>query len=345
MSGAPKKIRVLVIDDSAFNRRALTEMLESAPDVAVVGKASDGEEGLKLALSLRPDAITLDLGMPHLDGFAFLRLVMAQAPTPVIVISSYAHRADVFKALELGAFDFIAKPTRHISAEVMQIRGELLAKVRSARQARRESLSPPPERARGAEAGGPLRVVVLGASTGGPPAVQRLAALLPADLPLGIAVALHMPEGFTKAFAERLDRVCAAQVAEARHGDALVPGRILVAPGGRHLMLEATDGGVRAALAPRASEKYCPSIDLLFESAATLLPQVPVMGVVLTGMGSDARRGARRLRDAGGRTVAEAEDSAVIFGMPKEAIAGGGIGEVLPLAQIATAMLRFGRGE
>ena len=191
-----KKIRVLVIDDSAYNRRAIMEMLESVEDIAVVGTAGDGEEGLKAALSLKPDAITLDLDMPHMDGFTFLRLLMAQASIPVLVISGYARSADVFKALELGAIDFIAKPSRHFSPETASVKDELVHKLGAVRLLRRGALSRL-EAAGAAETAvapsGRTRVAVVGASTGGPPALQRLLSSLPGDIPLGVAIAQHRP--------------------------------------------------------------------------------------------------------------------------------------------------------
>ncbi len=343
------RIRVLVVEDSAFNRRALTEMLESAPDVEVVAKATDGDEGLKLALAHRPEAITLDLGLPGLDGFTFLRLLMAKAPTPVIVISAYSRRDDVFKALELGAVDFIAKPTRRISRDFLAIREELLEKIRSVRHVRtgtalaavKAGTRPEHEPRAKTVAHPALRLALIGASTGGPPAIERLVRALPEGLPLGLAVVQHMPPEFTRTFAERLDRAAGFDVSEARDGDAVAPGRVLVAPGGKHLTLVPAGSRIVARVLERNSEKYCPSIDLLFESGAALAGRIPVIGVVLTGMGDDGRRGVRRLRDAGATTVAESEESAVVFGMPHQAIRTGAVTEVLPLGRIAAAIARF----
>jgi two-component system chemotaxis response regulator CheB len=341
-----KKIRVLVIDDSAYNRRAIMEMLEAVEDIAVVGTAADGEEGLKVALALKPDAITLDLDMPNMDGFTFLRLLMAQASIPVIVISGYARTADVFKALELGAIDFIAKPSRHFSPETQSVRDELVHKLGAVRLLRRGALARM-EAAAGpgaAPANGQMRVAVVGASTGGPPALQRLLSSMPGDLPLGIAIAQHMPERFTKAFAERLNRLSAYEVVEARSGDLLAPGRALVAPGGHTMRLIKTLDGLRAALSEgTARDKYVPSIDALFESVAAALGRDAV-GVLLTGMGNDGCAGMLSLKKAGAPTIAESEESAVIFGMPKEAVVAGATRHVLALDSIAEALARFARG-
>ncbi len=327
------KIRALVIDDSAYNRRGISDMLQSSEDVVVVGAAEDGVQGLELALALRPDVITLDLRMPRMDGFTFLRLLTARAQIPVIVMSGYARDGDVFRAMELGAFDFLAKPVRQFSAEARAVREELLAKVEAVRLARKEVPRP---------AGQP-KVLLLGASTGGPPALQRLLCSLPGDLPLSIAMAQHMPARFTRAFAERLDKISAFEVREAQDGDALSAGRALVAPGGRQLRLVGPPSApVATLLLPGPGEKYVPSVDALFESAARLLgPRV--LGVLLTGMGNDGCAGLGALRRQGARTIAESEESAVIFGMPKEAIDAGAAERVLPLQAIAAAIIDFAR--
>jgi two-component system chemotaxis response regulator CheB len=338
----------MVVDDSAQSRRALVEVLSGQADVSVVGTAGDGEEALRDVATLRPDVLCLDLEMPRMDGFTFLRLLMARSPTPVIVVSSYARKADVFKALELGALDFVAKQPKG-PPEVF--RDELLEKVRMVRNLRLGVLE---RRAHEADvsnvASAPerqaeMRLLVVGASTGGPPALTRVLSALPGDLPLTIAIAQHMPEKFTKAFAERLGKSTAFAVAEAEDGEPLVPGRVILAPGGRHLAIEQVRGELRAMLRrPTAgdSHRYCPSVDLLFESAAQEMGD-RTLAVVLTGMGNDGRRGVAAVKQAGGRTIAESEQTAVVFGMPKEAIASGKVDEVLRLEDIAEAVVDFGR--
>jgi len=335
-----KKLRVLVIDDSAYNRRTIVEMLESSGEVAVVATAADGEEGLKQALALKPDVIVLDLEMPHMDGFTFMKVRFDEAAIPVIVTSGFARRSDVFKALELGAFDFVAKPARHFSPETRSVRDELVAKVSAVRLLKRGAMTP--VEVRRVE---PLaRVAVIGASTGGPPALQRLLSSLPGDLPLGLVIAQHMPERFTRAFAERLDRMSAFDVSEANDGDLLKPGAALVAPGGKNLQIVLSAEGAKVRLVEVSDrEKFVPSIDLLFESAAKEL-KARAVGVLLTGMGCDGREGMRALKAAGALTLAESEESAVIFGMPKEAIAAGAVSRVLSLRDIADELIRLGRG-
>ncbi|MFN7132191.1 MAG: chemotaxis-specific protein-glutamate methyltransferase CheB [Myxococcales bacterium] len=336
-AAAPGKLRVLVVDDSAANRRTLTAVLEGSGEVEVVGTATDGEQGLRQALALAPDAITLDLEMPRLDGFAFLRLLMAKAPTPVLVISGYAKKNDVFRALELGALDFIAKPS---GRPLESLADELLAKVRMVRFLRRDGVRAPEPAVSPPQRG--ERIAVIGASTGGPPALQKILGALPAELGLAVLVAQHMPPRFTRAFAERLDRLSPFSIAEARAGERVEPGRVLIAPGGRHMRLVRASDGLRVALSdPAPADKYVPSIDELFRSAAAA-KDVALLGVLLTGMGSDGRDGMLALKAAGAETVAESEESAVIFGMPREAIAAGAVNHVLPLDRIAAELTRFG---
>ncbi len=347
---ASRPIRVMVVDDSGPNRRALASILAAQPDVQVVAEASDGEHGLREALRVRPDVICLDLAMPRMDGFTFLRLLMARQPTPVIVVSSFSRKVDVFKALELGALDFIAKPDGG-PGRLGRIRDELVQKVRTVRALRMDTLE---RRAHDATAvpraapvpHGILRVTCLGASTGGPPALQRILTDLPGNLPMAVLVAQHMPERFTRAFAERMARLADFRVVEAEDGQPLAAGRAYVAPGGRHLLLERSrSGGTRLRVTePRPGERrYCPSIDLLFESAAGILGE-RVCGVVLTGMGSDGRDGLGRIKQAGGLTLAESRETAVVYGMPGEAVAAGGVDEVLPLEAIAARLVRFAHG-
>jgi two-component system chemotaxis response regulator CheB len=349
---ASSAIRVMVVDDSGPNRRALAAMLAAAPDVQVVAEAADGEEGLREALRVRPDVICLDLAMPRMDGFTFLRLLMARQPAPVIVVSSFNRKVDVFKALELGALDFIAKPEGGLG-RLGGIREELVQKVRSVRALRMETLERRAQDATGLPDASPapqveLRVACLGASTGGPPALQRILTDLPGNLPMAVLVAQHMPERFTRAFAERMAKLADFRVAEAEDGQPLAVGRAYVAPGGRHLTLERSRSGAAPArlrvTEPKPGERrYCPSIDLLFESAAGVLGE-RVCGVVLTGMGSDGREGIGRIKRAGGLTLAESEETAVVFGMPREAVAAGRVDEVLPLDAIAARLVRFAHG-
>jgi two-component system chemotaxis response regulator CheB len=340
---ARETISVLVIDDSAHNRHTLSTLLESAPDVRVLDRAADGEEGLKKVLELKPDVVTLDLEMPRLGGYTFLRLLMRTAPTPVIVISSYAHRSDVFKALELGAFDFIAKPPRGTREALEGLRGELLEKVRAARHVRPGQRHMAPGARAMAVAGELPLVVAVGASTGGPPAVQRLLEGLAAEPTPCVLVSQHMPSQFTRAFAERLDRIGPFTVTEACDGDVVQPGHVYIAPGGRHMVV--AERGTRLELhtpPPTPLDKYAPSVDRLFTSVAQALgPRA--LAVVLTGMGADGAEGAREVHRLGGEVWAESEETAVVFGMPGEAIATGAVKRVLRLGDIGPALAALAR--
>ncbi len=337
-------IRVLVIDDSAFSRQAITRMLEASPRVEVVGTARDGEDALRKTLDLAPDLITLDLEMPGMDGFTFLRVVMSRCPTPVIVISGRGAEGDVWKALELGAVDFIAKPTPHATPLLASIERELIRKVHSARELRigrfraraprlpaRLATEPP-------DAVHAPRVVALGASTGGPAALMEILGAFAEAPPCAFLVAQHMPEGFTASFAARIDRLTALAAREARGGEEAEPGSVLVAPGGRHLEIEVVNGRARArVIASEASDKYAPSVDRLFESCAKAFGP-DLLAVVLTGMGDDGRRGVLAVKENGGRVIAESEQSAVIHGMPQQAIRTGAVDQVLPLSEMAAAI-------
>ena len=359
----PKPIRILVVDDSAFNRQTITAMLEGVPGFQVVGRAGDGEEGLKMAFQLQPDVITLDLEMPKMDGFSFLRLLMARQPTPVLVISGYATRENVFKALELGALDFVAKPSRTITPELRNIQEELLAKVRMVTQLRMVSLadraartrstgtmsgafasppSPVPPPLSRKEGVAPPRLIAIGASTGGPPAINRILVNLDPTLPTGIVITQHMPAKFTKAFAERLDRTTPWHVREAEDGDAVIAGCVLVAPGGGSLSVRRQNAtSVKVDIVPQQPEdRYVPSVDRMLSSAAEAMGR-DLCGIVLTGMGGDGGRGIKAVRAAGGRTVAEAPETAVIFGMPQEAIATGAVDEVVALGNIPERIAAF----
>ena len=332
-------IRVLVADDSAYSRVTLSRMIESDPEMKVVATAVNGEEAIRLAVAHEPDLITLDLEMPGLDGFSVLRWLGANRPTPTIVVSSRHGREDVFRALELGAVDFIVKPQAHASPDYANLEGVLREKLRAAAGAHLkppvlvDRLKPPAIAAPGEG------VLVIGASTGGPSALSTLFSGLPA-VPYPIVVAQHMPGGFTRLFAQRLARIAAFPVEEARDGERVHPGRAYVAPGGGHLEFSRDSGGVRFRISPRLPQDlYSPSVDRLFRSAAAVYGSKTV-ALVLTGMGSDGKEGVVTVRKAGGGTLAESRDSAVVFGMPREAAESGAVDEVLPLGEMPQAIVR-----
>ncbi len=343
-----EKVKVLIVDDSAYSRQTIKGMLETDKGIEVAGVASNGVEAIAKTMKLKPDIITLDFEMPEMDGFSFLRWVMKERPTPVIMITSYSDSITVFKALELGAVDFIAKPSRRASMELHAIQGDLLHKIKGIRELRMEKLSisrdligkTPEDSAPGTEmsqeevSGQDMAVVTMGASTGGPTALQVILTWLPSYLPAAILVSQHMPRGFTKPFADRLNRLARIKVKEAGDGDVVEAGKALICPGGYHMALKKKNRAVCVSLQEVAvSDKYAPSVDIMMASAAEHFgPQA--IGVVLTGMGDDGKRGVVEIKEKGGYTIAEAESSAVIFGMPNEAIKTGAIDRVLPLYKI-----------
>ena len=352
-----KPIRLLVVDDSAYNRRNIAEVFAATPEVEVVGKAADGEEALRLATLLKPDVITLDLEMPRMDGFTFLRILMSRQPTPVIVVSSYSQKENVFKALELGALDFVAKPTAQISPDAQDLKDQILAKVLLVRQLR-QNYTPPAPMSRRQVSGNfgpdgrpsnpdsmsmraatayiaPRHVVAIASSTGGPSALLEIFAKIPPTSSAGIVVAQHMPDKFTRTFAERLDRRGAVRTGEAVDGDRL--GRLtgFVCPGRQ--CMEVAQNGVELRItvgAPRPEDRYVPSADRLLKSVAQAAG-AKAIGVILTGMGDDGVEGAKAIRDAGGIVIAESQETAVVYGMPGAAVRAGIPHKVLPLPQIA----------
>lgn len=337
-------IRVMVVDDSAYNRRILTDMLEKSKDIEVVAKARNGEDALKKLYEVNPDVITLDLEMPGMDGFTFLRLVTQSRPLPVIVVSSRSEDRAIFRALELGATDFIAKPSTRISEDIQRISQELRFKVENIRKVALTNLM---QFERGLKATTPGRAavaemldhetpscVVVGSSTGGPSALYYLLSEMPPRFNVPIAIAQHMPPGFTKPFAERLSKRLGRDVVEGVDGRLLGPGQIILAPGGMHMMIEASPKGPRLVIAePAVADRFIPSVDRLFISAAEVFEE-RVDAVVLTGMGNDGLHGARAIRDAGGHVIAESEETAVVFGMPREVAEAGLADRVAPLTDI-----------
>ncbi|MBX3216687.1 MAG: chemotaxis-specific protein-glutamate methyltransferase CheB [Labilithrix sp.] len=359
MSRGP--IRLLIVDDSAYNRRNIAEVFAGYPEVEVVGKAADGEEALRLASLLKPDVITLDLEMPRMDGFTFLRILMSRQPTPVIVVSSYSQKENVFKALELGVLDFVAKPTAQIAPDATDLRDQIREKVLLVRQLRASFPGAPasrrPQSSAGYDRGSfaelpgarpappyvpPKLVVAIASSTGGPSALLEIFGKIPATTTAGFVVAQHMPDKFTRTFAERLDRKGAVRTSEGQDGERLGKCTGFVCPG-RHCM-EVFQNGVELKISvgtPRPEDRYVPSADRLLKSVA-LAAGPRAIGVILTGMGDDGVEGARAIRDAGGVVVAEAQETAVVYGMPGAAVRAGIPQKVLPLPQIAEYLASLG---
>ena len=339
-----KPVRVLVVDDSALMRKLIPKILERDDSIEVVGTAMDGNFGLKKIEELAPQVITLDLEMPGLNGIDTLKEIMRRWKLPVIVVSSHstAGASITLKALGLGAFDFVAKPA-DVSARMPEIAAELIGKIKAAAQSKgfRTQLMPesaPVVKTRKQGAAAPTRVVAIGISTGGPNALQYLLPQLPPEFPGCILVVQHMPEGFTEMFAKRLDEICSVRVKEAQSGDLLLGGRVLICPGNRHLKVKKLPLGNVAVLADEAAvHGHRPSVDVLFRSVAEEFgPQA--MAVIMTGMGDDGASGMGAVRAAGGMTIAQSEESCVVFGMPKAAIGRGSVTRVVHLEDLPNTL-------
>lgn len=341
-----QRVRVLIVDDSSFYRKRIRCALKESPDIEVVGEADNGEEGLQLTRRLSPDLVTMDVAMPVMDGIQAVSRIMKEHPTPVIMFSALTREGarSTLKALEAGAVDFLPKVNsgEPQGSAAAILRERVLEVVANAHSAGRAITAPPAREVypRGEKARRQgLRLLVIGASTGGPVAVQQLLAELPADLPVPVLVGIHMPGSFTPTYAERLNSLTALTVREAQDGSPLVPGEVLVAPGG--LMTRVVTKGRQLAVAVdqgSAVDLYHPSVDVLLESCARTVG-ADGLGIVLTGMGADGAKGAAALKDVGGRVWAQDKESSVVYGMPRAVAEGGLAGMVLPLDQMATTLL------
>jgi two-component system, chemotaxis family, protein-glutamate methylesterase/glutaminase len=325
-----KKIRVLIVDDSAFARKVIREVLARDPEIEVLGIARDGLEALEKIAELKPDVITLDLIMPDLDGIGLLKSLPKDNFPKVIVVSVSGANTDLaIEALERGAVDIVTKPTAQATDRLYEIGGALLDKIKAVANAKPRVV---PTATKEIELSdfSPLKtsrekmdLVVIGTSTGGPQALHQLFKALPADLPVPIAVALHIPPGYTPALAERISSVSKVKLVEAKDGMELVAGQAVIAPGGLHLKIRSEEGRLFAVVTSLPLETaHHPSVDVLFHSAAAL-PGITTLGVVLTGMGNDGESGAKAIHKAGGRVVAESAASCVVYGMPRSVIEAG----------------------
>lgn len=338
-------IRTLIVDDSAFVRKVVREMLSRSPYIEVVGAARDGLEALELVAELQPDVVTCDLMMPRLDGVGFVRDQMARAPLPILVLTASPQDASlVLDALAAGAVDFVQKPTALATEHLLSMREELVNKVKTAARVRvsRPAPQPAPVPVTPSGAGLALRadLVVLAISTGGPQALRQLLPELPADFPVPMAIVLHMPVGYTAPFAEKLNEACGLEVAEAKEGDVFRPGLVLLAPAGRHLQVRRNRSGeVVAHLTIHPIDKpHRPSADVLFQSAAEIHGS-RVLGVVMTGMGDDGRQGSGWIKAQGGTILTEAESSCVIYGMPRSVVEAGLSDAAIPLDRMVQAIV------
>jgi len=335
-----ERIRVLVVDDSALMRKLIPAILARDSSIEVVGTAMDGAFALKKIEELHPDVVTLDLEMPRMDGMETLRLIMRRAPLPVILFSTHSKEGGyaTLKALALGAVDFVAKPKDAAAGRLEEIADQLIAKIKVAKRAAGSKLPPAtvPEDSNAPKKGNraalpPRRIIAIGISTGGPNALQYVLSQFPADYQSTFVVVQHMPEGFTEMFAKRLDECCALEVHEARSGDLLLAGRVLICPGNRHIMVRRMPRGDMAVLSDGPPVNgHRPSADVLFHSVAQEFGLTAV-GVLMTGMGDDGAEGLGAIKSAGGMTVAQSEDTCVVSGMPRAAILKGYANKIIPL--------------
>jgi two-component system chemotaxis response regulator CheB len=343
-----KKIKVICVDDSALIRDLLSEMINEQPDMEVVAVASDPIQARDLIKRYNPDVLTLDVEMPRMDGLDFLERLMRLRPMPVLMVSSLTQEGSevTLRALELGALDFVAKPSLGIRRGMKDYSREIVEKIRAAAQSRpRQTLSrnKAPVKRLHAPIISSEKILIIGASTGGTEAIRQVLEPLHASSP-GILITQHMPGGFTRSFAERLDRLCQLAVKEAEDGERVLPGHAYIAPGDNHLLLGRSGANYVAKLnSDPPVNRHRPSVDVLFHSAAKEAGRNAV-GVILTGMGKDGAKGLVEMRQAGAPTIAQDEASCVVFGMPREAIALGGAVEVLPLDDIPARMMALVAG-
>ncbi|MGN5476288.1 protein-glutamate methylesterase/protein-glutamine glutaminase [Cupriavidus basilensis] len=341
------KIKVLCVDDSALIRSLMTEIINSQSDMEVVGTAPDPLVAREMIKRLNPDVLTLDVEMPRMDGLDFLERLMRLRPMPVLMVSSLTERGSeiTMRALELGAVDFVTKPKLGIRDGLMEYTDTIADKIRAASRAR---VRRAPQPASGAPAAAapmlrsPLlsteKLIIVGASTGGTEAIKDFLMPLPPDSP-AVLIVQHMPAGFTRSFAQRLDGLCRITVKEAEHGERVLPGYAYIAPGDSHLRLARSGANYVAHLSQEAPvNRHRPSVDVLFDSAAEHGGK-NVIGVILTGMGKDGAKGMLRMRESGAYNLAQDEHTCIVFGMPKEAIAAGGVHEVVPLPAMAQRVM------
>lgn len=342
-----ERVRVLVVDDSALMRKLIPSILSRDPDIEVVGTAMDGAFALKKIEELQPDVVTLDLEMPRMDGMETLRLIMRNAPLPVILFSTHSKEGaySTFKALALGAIDFVAKPKDAAAGNLDAIAGHLIEKVKVAKRAGRRLQVPAVEETVDSAKKSirsprpPNRVIAIGISTGGPNALQFVLSQIPAEFSSTILVVQHMPEGFTEMFAKRLDECCQLDVHEARSGDLLLAGRVLICPGNRHMMVRRMPRGDMAVLSDSPHVNgHRPSADVLFHSVAQEFGPSAI-GIIMTGMGEDGAEGIGAIKNSGGITIAQSEDTCVVGGMPRAAISRGFVSKVVPLDALANFLV------
>ncbi|NDV18766.1 chemotaxis-specific protein-glutamate methyltransferase CheB [Pseudodesulfovibrio sp. JC047] len=342
-------IKVLVVDDSAFMRKAISTMLDKDPGISVIGVARNGQEGLEMVRELNPDVVTMDIEMPKMDGLTSLRHIMMESPRPVLMVSSLTTEGAeaTLKAMELGAVDFIPKQLSKVSLDIIKIEKDLIERVKTVALRKMRHVVRPTARKKKAPSlvrprigGRPVRdVVAIGVSTGGPPVVQKILSSFPADFPAGILIAQHMPAAFTGPFAERLNGVSKITVKEAQNGDVFRPGHAYVAPGGRHVVLDQKVSRIDVVVTDRPRDAlYKPSANVLISSVAEAVGKRG-LGVLLTGMGNDGCEGIRDLKERGGRALAQSDSTCVVYGMPKSIVDEQLADEIVDLDDMAEAIM------
>ena len=338
-------VRVVVIDDSAYVRKVVKQMLSRSPFIEVVGTARDGTEALELIAATNPDVVTCDLNMPSMDGVEFVRAQMARKPVPILIISIASGSGEqVLAALDAGAIDFVQKPTALATDRLLEIANELIEKVKAAASApMRQITAPVPPGPRLEALPRPataVDLIVIGTSTGGPQALKAVLPLLPADCPVPVAMVLHMPLGYTEMYAMKLNEMSALTIVEAKGGEEVVGGMAFLAQAGRHLVFHrGEDGVVRTRLASHPLDTpHRPAVDVLFQSASEVYG-ARVLGVVMTGMGSDGRAGAAWIKAKGGRVLTEAEETCVVYGMPRSVVEAGLSDASVPLHLLARRIM------
>lgn len=343
------KIRVLIVEDSAFMRQFIANIISTDPDMEVVGAAKNGLEGVEKSRELEPDVITMDVEMPVMDGLTAVREIMATNPTPIIMLSSVTTDGaeSTLRALEYGAVDFLTKPSGSISLDLNKKKDEIIQKIRVASKARVRTILPQISKMPSAMLSKPVgppknlqKIIAIGTSTGGPKALQEVIPLLPRSIPAGVLIVQHMPKGFTKSLAKRLDQLSHITVKEAEDGDELVAGLALLAPGDYHMVAQETGGRVTVRLNqnPLVSG-HRPSVDTMFTSVAAL--SMEKIGVILTGMGGDGSNGMVLIKENKGKTIAQNEETCIVFGMPKVAIEKKAVDKVVPLKHIAMEIMKM----
>jgi len=349
-------IRVLVVDDSAFMRKVISDIVNQDPHLEVVGTARDGQDALQKIQGLKPDVVTMDVEMPGMDGLAALEQLMKTNPVPVIMISSLTKQGAelTFKALQLGAVDFIAKPSGQISLDIDKVRDEIINKIKTAAGTRnklanfkyQEVIKPfEPVTGKKLEKSSDLKnIVLIGTSTGGPKALHEVIPRLPANTNAGILIVQHMPPGFTRSLAERLDSMSQIMVKEAEHGDKIVPGCAYIAPGDYHLTVNRPANGMHELFINLTKDPpqggHRPSVDIMLESVARNF-WANMVCVIMTGMGRDGSQGVQKVKDRGGKVIAEHQSTCIVYGMPKAAVETGCVDKVVMLQDISKEIIRF----